>query len=83
MCQLSFLSMWPQNIGKSMSCQEFITNLNGLQDGGNFPKELLKVLWGGGGGGAQGLPVAWSLGSFSQEDEAWLCPSVLEWTGLV
>uniref|UniRef100_A0A7N9DC16 Pleckstrin and Sec7 domain containing 4 n=1 Tax=Macaca fascicularis TaxID=9541 RepID=A0A7N9DC16_MACFA len=29
-----------QNIGKSMSCQEFITNLNGLRDGGNFPKEL-------------------------------------------
>lgn len=26
-----------------MSCQEFITNLNGLRDGGNFPKELLKV----------------------------------------
>lgn len=37
------LSQWPQNIGKSMSYQEFITNLNGLRDGGNFPKELLKV----------------------------------------
>ncbi|XP_055256921.1 PH and SEC7 domain-containing protein 4 isoform X2 [Moschus berezovskii] len=34
-----------QNIGKSMSCQEFITNLNGLRDGGNFPKELLKALY--------------------------------------
>ncbi|KAM5253695.1 PH and SEC7 domain-containing protein 4 isoform 11-T27 [Hipposideros larvatus] len=34
-----------QNIGKSMSCQEFISNLNGLQDGGNFPKELLKGLY--------------------------------------
>ncbi|XP_051040705.1 PH and SEC7 domain-containing protein 4 [Phodopus roborovskii] len=34
-----------QNIGKSMSCQEFITNLNGLQDGRNFPKELLKALY--------------------------------------
>ncbi|KAL1786159.1 PH and SEC7 domain-containing protein 4 [Sigmodon hispidus] len=34
-----------QNIGKSMSCQEFITNLNGLQDGKNFPKELLKALY--------------------------------------
>ncbi|CAK6435299.1 unnamed protein product [Pipistrellus nathusii] len=33
------------NIGKSMSCQEFINNLNGLQDGGNFPKELLKALY--------------------------------------
>ncbi|XP_027479129.1 PH and SEC7 domain-containing protein 4 isoform X2 [Zalophus californianus] len=34
-----------QNIGKSMSYQEFITNLNGLRDGGNFPKELLKALY--------------------------------------
>lgn len=34
-----------QNIGKSMSCQEFVTNLNGLRDGGNFPKELLKALY--------------------------------------
>uniref|UniRef100_A0A8D2AW27 SEC7 domain-containing protein n=1 Tax=Sciurus vulgaris TaxID=55149 RepID=A0A8D2AW27_SCIVU len=46
-----------QNIGKSMSCQDFITNLNGLQDGGNFPKELLKVWQGppeGLGGAAAG-----------------------------
>ncbi|XP_042526874.1 PH and SEC7 domain-containing protein 4 [Dipodomys spectabilis] len=34
-----------QNIGKNMSCQEFITNLTGLQDGSNFPKELLKTLY--------------------------------------
>nr|XP_045004192.1 PH and SEC7 domain-containing protein 4 isoform X1 [Jaculus jaculus]XP_045004193.1 PH and SEC7 domain-containing protein 4 isoform X1 [Jaculus jaculus]XP_045004194.1 PH and SEC7 domain-containing protein 4 isoform X1 [Jaculus jaculus] len=34
-----------QNIGKSMCCQEFITNLNGLQDGKNFPKQLLKALY--------------------------------------
>ncbi|XP_058523621.1 PH and SEC7 domain-containing protein 4 [Ochotona princeps] len=34
-----------QNIGKSMSCQEFVTNLHGLRDGGNFPKELLKALY--------------------------------------
>ncbi|XP_034515399.1 PH and SEC7 domain-containing protein 4 isoform X3 [Ailuropoda melanoleuca] len=40
-----YFSQWPQNIGKSMSCQEFITNLNGLRDGGNFPKELLKALY--------------------------------------
>lgn len=42
-CSNCLTSPWPQNIGKSMSCQEFITNLNGLQDGKNFPKELLKV----------------------------------------
>lgn len=58
--QLSHFSPWPQNIGKTMSCQEFISNLNGLQDGGNFPKELLKVR-------VPGLPAgrlllgAWSL----------------------
>ncbi|XP_015355263.1 LOW QUALITY PROTEIN: PH and SEC7 domain-containing protein 4 [Marmota marmota marmota] len=34
-----------QNIGKSMSCQDFVTNLHGLQDGGDFPKELLKALY--------------------------------------
>lgn len=34
-----------QNIGKSMSCQEFINNLQGLQDGRDFPKELLKALY--------------------------------------
>ncbi|KAL4825156.1 hypothetical protein H8958_015928 [Nasalis larvatus] len=39
------LGVFPSNIGKSMSCQEFITNLNGLKDGGNFPKELLKALY--------------------------------------
>ncbi|KAK2498844.1 hypothetical protein MC885_005021 [Smutsia gigantea] len=44
-CQLPHLSLRPQNIGKSMSCQEFVTNLNGLRDGGNFPKELLKALY--------------------------------------
>ncbi|KAA0717895.1 PH and SEC7 domain-containing protein 1 [Triplophysa tibetana] len=31
------------NIGKRMSCTQFITNLEGLNDGQNFPKEHLKV----------------------------------------
>ncbi|XP_076989796.1 PH and SEC7 domain-containing protein 4 [Tamandua tetradactyla] len=46
-CALMLLNtdLHGQNMGKSMSCQEFITNLNGLQDGGNFPKELLKALY--------------------------------------
>lgn len=42
-----------------MSCQEFITNLNGLQDGGNFPKELLKVQY---KGLLTGRFPAWGLG---------------------
>uniref|UniRef100_F6TUY9 PH and SEC7 domain-containing protein 4 n=1 Tax=Monodelphis domestica TaxID=13616 RepID=F6TUY9_MONDO len=46
-CALMLLNtdLHGQNIGKSMTCQEFITNLNGLKDGGNFPKEQLKALY--------------------------------------
>ncbi|XP_068278398.1 PH and SEC7 domain-containing protein 3 [Nyctibius grandis] len=32
------------NIGKKMTCQEFIANLQGMNDGKDFPKGLLKVL---------------------------------------
>uniref|UniRef100_A0A8D2KV60 PH and SEC7 domain-containing protein 4 n=1 Tax=Varanus komodoensis TaxID=61221 RepID=A0A8D2KV60_VARKO len=34
-----------QNIGRSMTCQDFLANLDGLNDGKNFPKELLKALY--------------------------------------
>uniref|UniRef100_A0A6I8P8V0 PH and SEC7 domain-containing protein 4 n=1 Tax=Ornithorhynchus anatinus TaxID=9258 RepID=A0A6I8P8V0_ORNAN len=46
-CALMLLNtdLHGQNIGKSMSCQEFITNLDGMRDGGNFPKEQLKTLY--------------------------------------
>ncbi|KAM8859169.1 uncharacterized protein psda isoform 2-T3 [Spinachia spinachia] len=33
------------NVGKRMSCSQFITNLEGLNDGRDFPKELLKTLY--------------------------------------
>ncbi|XP_062416728.1 PH and SEC7 domain-containing protein 2 isoform X2 [Pungitius pungitius] len=33
------------NIGKKMSCQQFISNLDGLNNGKDYPKELLKVLY--------------------------------------
>lgn len=32
-----------QNIGKKMTCQEFVANLQGMNDGKDFPKGLLKV----------------------------------------
>lgn len=32
-----------QNVGKRMSCSQFISNLEGLNDGKDFPKDLLKV----------------------------------------
>lgn len=35
-----------------MTCGDFIGNLEGLNDGGDFPRELLKV--GAGAGGARG-----------------------------
>ena len=34
-----------------MTCGDFIGNLEGLNEGGDFPRELLKVGAGGGGGG--------------------------------
>uniref|UniRef100_A0A667YQ20 Pleckstrin and Sec7 domain containing a n=1 Tax=Myripristis murdjan TaxID=586833 RepID=A0A667YQ20_9TELE len=33
------------NIGKRMSCSQFISNLEGLNEGKDFPKELLKALY--------------------------------------
>ncbi|XP_075902108.1 uncharacterized protein LOC142901470 [Nelusetta ayraudi] len=33
------------NVGKRMSCSQFITNLEGLNDGKDFPKDLLKTLY--------------------------------------
>nr|Q2PFD7.2 RecName: Full=PH and SEC7 domain-containing protein 3; AltName: Full=Exchange factor for ADP-ribosylation factor guanine nucleotide factor 6 D; Short=Exchange factor for ARF6 D; AltName: Full=Pleckstrin homology and SEC7 domain-containing protein 3 [Mus musculus] len=33
------------NIGKKMTCQEFITNLQGVNEGGDFSKDLLKALY--------------------------------------
>ena len=33
----------PQNLGKRMSCSQFVGNLEGLNDGQDFPKDLLKV----------------------------------------
>lgn len=38
-----FLCYSHQNIGKKMSCQQFISNLDGLNNGKDFPKDLLKV----------------------------------------
>lgn len=34
-----------QNIGRKMACNEFIENLAELNDGENFPKDVLKSLY--------------------------------------
>ncbi|KAM9794968.1 PH and SEC7 domain-containing protein 2 [Neosynchiropus ocellatus] len=46
-CALMLLNtdLHGHNIGKKMSCQQFISNLDGLNNGRDFPKELLKVLY--------------------------------------
>lgn len=34
-----------QNIARKMTCSEFIENLSDLNDGDNFPKDMLKYLY--------------------------------------
>ncbi|KAM7008047.1 PH and SEC7 domain-containing protein 2 [Passerculus sandwichensis] len=46
-CALMLLNtdLHGHNIGKKMSCQQFIANLDGLNDGKDFTKDLLKTLY--------------------------------------
>uniref|UniRef100_A0A8B9HVE7 Pleckstrin and Sec7 domain containing a n=1 Tax=Astyanax mexicanus TaxID=7994 RepID=A0A8B9HVE7_ASTMX len=46
-CALMLLNtdLHGQNIGKRMSCTQFIGNLEGLNSGHDFPRELLKALY--------------------------------------
>ncbi|KAM9477941.1 PH and SEC7 domain-containing protein 1 [Clarias gariepinus] len=46
-CALMLLNtdLHGQNVGKRMSCVQFIGNLGGLNDGQDFPKDLLKALY--------------------------------------
>ena len=39
-----FLTVF-QNIGRKMTCADFIENLSELNDGENFPKEVLKSIF--------------------------------------
>ncbi|XP_069773809.1 PH and SEC7 domain-containing protein 4-like [Narcine bancroftii] len=46
-CALMLLNsdLHGKNLGKSMSSQDFITNLEGMNDGKDFPKDFLKALY--------------------------------------
>ncbi|XP_041123449.1 uncharacterized protein LOC121325187 isoform X1 [Polyodon spathula] len=46
-CALMLLNtdLHGHNIGKRMTCPQFIANLEGLNDGADFPKDLLKALY--------------------------------------
>ncbi|XP_077438429.1 PH and SEC7 domain-containing protein 1 isoform X2 [Vanacampus margaritifer] len=46
-CALMLLNvdLHGNNVGKRMSCSQFISNLEGLNDGKDFPKDMLKSLY--------------------------------------
>jgi PH/SEC7 domain-containing protein len=46
-----------QNIGRKMTCSEFIENLAELNDGDNFPREVLKQLY----QAIKVYPLEWAL----------------------
>lgn len=46
-----------QNIGRKMTCSEFIENLSELNDGDNFPKDILKHLY----QSIKGTPLEWAV----------------------
>lgn len=46
-----------QNIGRKMTCSEFIDNLSELNDGENFPKDVLKHLY----QAIKNHPLEWAL----------------------
>ncbi|XP_043288954.1 PH and SEC7 domain-containing protein isoform X6 [Venturia canescens] len=46
-----------QNIGRKMSCAEFIENLSELNDGDNFPRDVLKQLY----TAIKSFPLEWAL----------------------
>lgn len=46
-----------QNIGRKMSCNGFIENLSELNDGDNYPREVLKQLY----NDIKAYPLEWAL----------------------
>ncbi|XP_032425892.1 PH and SEC7 domain-containing protein 4 [Xiphophorus hellerii] len=58
-CALMLLNtdLHGQNVGKSMSSSKFVTNLDGMNEGGNFNKELLKSLY----NSIKSEPLEWAL----------------------
>ncbi|XP_046393713.1 PH and SEC7 domain-containing protein-like [Ischnura elegans] len=52
-----------QNIGRKMTCSEFIENLSELNDGENFPREVLKLLY----HAIKTQPLEWALDDDSED----------------
>ncbi|XP_067010957.2 PH and SEC7 domain-containing protein isoform X4 [Anabrus simplex] len=57
-----------QNIGRKMTCTEFIENLSELNDGDNFPREVLKLLY----HAIKSYPLEWALDEEGDECSAQL-----------
>ncbi|CAG5117273.1 unnamed protein product, partial [Candidula unifasciata] len=62
------------NVGRRMTCQEFIENLAGLNDGDNFSKEVLKAIY----QAIKSEPLEWAIDDVSPEQEG---APLLEQTG--
>ncbi|KAM9820928.1 PH and SEC7 domain-containing protein 4 [Neosynchiropus ocellatus] len=58
-CALMLLNtdLHGQNVGKSMSSSKFVSNLDGMNDGENFSKDLLKTLF----NSIKGSPLEWAI----------------------
>ncbi|XP_059620866.1 PH and SEC7 domain-containing protein isoform X2 [Phlebotomus argentipes] len=54
-----------QNIGRKMTCSEFIDNLSELNDGENFPKDILKYLY----QAIKSHPLEWALDEESPDQQ--------------
>ncbi|XP_055534343.1 PH and SEC7 domain-containing protein isoform X2 [Wyeomyia smithii] len=54
-----------QNIGRKMTCSEFIENLSELNDGENFPKDILKQLY----QAIKSQPLEWALDDESPDQQ--------------
>ncbi|XP_030598511.1 PH and SEC7 domain-containing protein 4 isoform X2 [Archocentrus centrarchus] len=58
-CALMLLNtdLHGQHVGKSMSSSKFVSNLDGMNDGGNFSKDLLKSLY----NSIKNEPLEWAV----------------------
>ncbi|XP_053905625.1 PH and SEC7 domain-containing protein 4-like isoform X4 [Cuculus canorus] len=55
-----------QHLGRAMTSMEFITNLSGMMDGQDFPKEQLKALY----SSIRNEKLAWAADDEEEEEEA-------------
>ncbi|CAB3377447.1 Hypothetical predicted protein [Cloeon dipterum] len=55
-----------QNVGRKMTCLEFVDNLSELNDGDNFPRDVLKSLY----HAIKSQPLEWAMDEESEELQA-------------